>query len=235
MTREKQFQDRLAHLGSLAAGLAHEIRNPLSTIALNLAMLREDWSHAETQKEKKTIKRIELLEREVARLEAILNDFLRFARSSELKLEPADLNRLLQEVVDFVEPEAKKKGVQIRTQFAVSLPEIQLDRNALRQAILNLLVNAREAMPKGGELILRTKKEGNFVELELTDTGEGMSEEVLARCFDVYFSTKRGGTGLGLPTTKRIVEDHGGEIEVQSELGRGTRFVIRLPVVQKKP
>ncbi len=235
MTREKQFQDRLAHLGSLAAGLAHEIRNPLSTIALNLAMLREDWIQAETQKEKKTLKRIELLEREVARLEAILNDFLRFARSSELKLEFADLNRLLQEVVDFVEPEAKKKGVQIRTQFAASLPEIQLDRNALRQAILNLLVNAREAMPKGGELILRTKKQGDFVELELTDTGEGMSEEVLTRCFDVYFSTKRGGTGLGLPTTKRIVEDHGGEIEVQSELGRGTRFVLRLPISQKKP
>lgn len=234
MKRKAVSQDRLAHLGTLAGGLAHEIKNPLSTIALNLAMLREDWSDAQTPKEKRTLKKIALLEGEVQRLEAILNDFLRFARGHELNLEPSDLNRLLQSLADFIEPEARKTKVQIRASFDSSLPPIPLDPDAFRQAILNLLVNAREAMPQGGELILRTRREGGEVQIEITDTGVGMSPEVLEHCFDVYYSTKRGGTGLGLPTARRIIEDHGGSISAQSEPGRGTRFLVQLPLSQEK-
>lgn len=234
MAKREISKDRLAELGTLAGGLAHEIKNPLSTIALNLALLREDWEKGETPKEKRTLKKIALLEREVARLETIVNDFLRFAKGKELKLEPCDLNRVVQEVTDFIEPEAKRVGVQIRTLFASDLPKVGLDRDAFRQALLNLFVNAREAMPQGGELLLRTMRGSDNdvpeVCLEVTDTGGGMTPEVLDHCFDIYYSTKRGGTGLGLPTVRRIVEGHGGEISVQSESGRGTRFLIRFPI-----
>lgn len=233
MSGKNISKDRLAELGTLAGGLAHEIKNPLSTIALNLALLREDWEKGETPKEKRTLKKIALLEREVQRLEAIVNDFLRFAKGKEMKLDPCDLNRVVQEVVDFIEPEAKRVGVQIRSLFASDLPQVALDRDVFRQALLNLFVNARDAMPKGGELLLRTQRGKNPREpevwLEVTDTGVGMAPEVLEHCFDIYYSTKRGGTGLGLPTVRRIVEAHNGEISVQSEPGRGTQFLLRFP------
>lgn len=233
MTGKNISKDRLAELGTLAGGLAHEIKNPLSTIALNLALLREDWEGGESAKEKRALKKIALLEREVARLETIVNDFLRYAKGKELRLESCDLNRVVQEVADFIEPEAKRAGVQIRTLFAPDLPKIALDRDAFRQALLNLLVNAREAMPQGGELLLRTAVSGDArtreATLEVTDTGVGMAPDVLAQCFDIYYSTKRGGTGLGLPTVRRIVEAHGGDISVQSDAGRGTRFLLRFP------
>lgn len=233
MSGKNISKDRLAELGTLAGGLAHEIKNPLSTIALNLSLLREDWADGETTKEKRALKKIALLEREVQRLETIVNDFLRFAKGKELRLEACDLDRVVQEVVDFIEPEAKRAGVQIRSLFAPNLPKVALDRDAFRQALLNLFVNAREAMPKGGELLLRTSVAGDAkaseVQLEVTDTGQGMAPEVLEHCFDIYYSTKRGGTGLGLPTVRRIVEAHGGEISVQSDAGRGTRFLLRFP------
>ncbi len=222
-------EGRLAYLGTLAGGLAHEVKNPLSTMLINLGLLREDLQAAPENPER-ILKRVGILEREVKRLDQVVQSFLRLARGFDLAPKPTDVNALLRELVEFVEPEARRQGVAIRCSFEESLPSLRLDRGLVRQAILNLLVNARQAMPRGGDLLLRTSLEGAHAVVEVTDTGAGMSPEVLARCFDAYFSTKKGGTGLGLSMARRIVEEHGGSIEVWSEVNRGTRFAVRFPV-----
>ncbi len=165
------------------------------------------------------------------RLETIVDDFLRYARGGVIDRSPHDLVHLVREALEFVEPEDARVGIRHHTELPAGLPLVMLDPVAFRQAILNLLVNARQAMPMGGELIVRLRRQGNFVELSVTDTGVGMTQADLDRCFEVYFSTKREGTGLGLSTTKRIVEEHGGRIHVISEVGRGTSFSILLPLL----
>lgn len=228
--------ERMRMLARLAAGLAHEIKNPLSTMAINLALLDEEWGRSRdggepTARDKRCQKRVLTLQREVKRLETIVDDFLRYARGGEVNRSPHDLVQLVREVLDFVESEDTLAGIRHHVELPLGLPLVMLDAGAFKQALLNLFVNARQAMPMGGELIVRARREGNWVELSVTDTGTGMSPEALEHCFDVYFSTKKGGTGLGLPTTKRIVEEHGGRIAVVSEESRGTSFSIVLPLL----
>ena len=228
--------ERIRMLARLAAGLAHEIKNPLSTMAINLALLEEEWSRVRdgvepSARDKRCQKRVQTLQREVKRLETIVDDFLRYARGGEINRSPQDLVALVREVLDFVESEDSLAGIRHHVELPFGLPLVMLDAGAFKQALLNLLVNARQAMPMGGELIVRARREGNWVELSVTDTGTGMSPESLEHCFDVYWSTKKGGTGLGLPTTKRIVEEHGGRITGISEPNRGTSFSILLPLL----
>jgi signal transduction histidine kinase len=228
-------------LARLAAGLAHEIKNPLSTMAINLALLEEEWGRAAgsrgesgpepTAREKRCLKRVQSLQREVRRLETIVEDFLRYARGGEVNRSPQDLCALVREVLDFVDLEDSRQGIRHHVDLPVGLPLVMLDPGAFKQALVNLFLNARQAMPLGGELIVRVRRQGNFVELSITDTGTGMRQAELERCFEVYFSTKKGGTGLGLATTRRIVEEHGGTITVVSELDRGTSFSIVLPLL----
>lgn len=229
---------RAENLARLAAGLAHEIKNPLSTMAINLALMEEELGKGRgaentelSAREKRVEKRVRALQREIQRLETIVEDFLRYARGGQIDRAPYDLGLLVRDVLEFVEPEDSRLGIRHHVDLPMGLPVVMLDTSAFRQALLNLFVNARQAMPTGGELIVQARREGNFVELSVTDTGVGMKPEDLARCFDVYFSTKRGGTGLGLATTKRIVEEHGGTIDVISEVGRGTSFSIVLPLL----
>ncbi len=217
--------DRLSFLGTLAAGLAHEIQNPLGTMKLNLQLLAEEFE----EKDRRAHRRISTCLDEARRLEEVVQDFLRFARGCDLEKRPTSIQRLLTEVLDFFLPQAHARRIQIRTTWDEGLPEIEIDPDRTKQAILNLVLNASQAMPEGGELLVRTRREGESVRIDLTDTGEGMTPEVLAKCFNVYYSTKRSGTGLGLPTTRRIVEEHGGSIEIQSESGHGTNVILRLP------
>lgn len=238
-------RQQVAFLSRLAGGLAHEIKNPLSTMAINLTLLEEEWKRAAlarspehpelSPREQRCMKRVATLKREVQRLEVILDEFLRYARGGEINRAPADLVGIVREVLEFVEPEDEQAGIRHHVDLPSSLPLVMLDGGAFRQAFLNLLVNARQAMSAGGELLVRVKREGNFVALTLTDTGVGMDEEALARCFEVYWSTKKNGTGLGLATARRIVEEHGGTIEVVSEVGRGTSFRIVLPLLVEIP
>jgi signal transduction histidine kinase len=225
----EQLLARYAEISQLAGGLAHEIRNPLSTLSLNLDLLLEDFQNPETLRDRRVLKRVERLRHEVDRLLAILENFLRFARVQQLKLEPTELNALIDELRDFSEPQAATKGIVIRTSFAADLPTVQIDRDLFKQALLNLVLNAQHAMPSGGELILTTRLEQPWVVLDVIDTGQGMPAEVRARIFDAFFSTRAEGSGLGLPTTRKIVEAHGGSIQVQSEPGKGSQFTIRLP------
>lgn len=220
---------RLARLGTLLAGFAHEVRNPLSTIGLNLQLVLEDFREPETPRDKRTQKRLGTVEGEVRRLQRIVEEFLQFARAPEPKLEPVDLNGRLQALVDFHEPEMRERGIALRFYPAAGLEPIPGDWDHLQAAFVNLLRNAKEATPAGGEILVSTAKQGHDVLVRVTDTGGGIPADAQARVFEPYFTTKKAGTGLGLPTVKRVVEEHGGTLTLQSEVGKGTQFTMRLP------
>jgi signal transduction histidine kinase len=228
--QERRLRAQYAEISQLAGGLAHEIRNPLSTLQLNLQLLAEDLQDPESPRERRALQRVERLHHEVQRLHGILENFLRFARIQDLNLRPADLNEIVEELRDFYEPHAATKSIVVRTQLADDLPPVALEADLFKQALLNLVLNAEHAMPSGGELILTTRREEAALALDVTDTGAGMTDEVRARIFDAFYSTRPGGSGLGLPTTRKIIEGHGGTIHVQSEPGKGSRFTIRLPL-----
>lgn len=220
---------RLAELGALLAGFAHEIRNPLSTIGLNLQLVLEDFKDAETTRDKRTQKRVATVEKEVRRLQKILEDFLSFARAPEPKPVPVDLNEKLQQVVEFHAPALLERGVRLRFFPTAGLPEVAADWDHLQGALVNLVRNAGEATPSGGEVLVSTAFDGDAVLVRVTDTGPGIPPEVQARMFEPYFSTKKHGTGLGLQIVKRVVEEHGGDVTFRSDPGKGTQFTIRLP------
>ena len=233
--RMRQFRDRsrqsarLAYLGTLAGGLAHEIKNPLSTFNINLQLLEEDFERGDASPTRVST-RLQGLRREVKRLQEVLDDFLRFARGYDLQLIDESVNDLIDEVLDFVGPEAQQNNVNIVRGFAEDAPSCRLDRNLVKQAFLNIIINAQQAMPDGGDLMVRTTVEDDGIRIDFIDTGPGIGSENLSRIWDVYFSTKKGGTGLGLPTARRIVEEHNGTIEVHTESGQGTCFTVRLPL-----
>lgn len=229
----------MAFLGSLASGLAHEIRNPLSTMQVNLQLLREDLDRdsevdGDEERRVRARRRVVTLEGAVRRMDDILNDFLNFARGFELNIEPQDLNDVLAEVIAFVEPEMVRVGVGLRTAFDEALPWVLADRKYLQQVLLNLLLNARQAIEEmeteGGEIFVTTRRVGSSAVIHVIDTGPGIPEDLQPRVFEAFFSTKKGGTGLGLPTCRRIIEEHGGELHLATEPGKGTAFSIELPL-----
>jgi len=215
----------------LAAGLAHEIKNPLSTIALNLQLLQEDWRDAESPRERRSLKRLDTVAREANRLQSLLEDFLCYARTQSVELQECHLNDLVRDTLEFIGPQAADQGIEVRTGLTEDLPAIQADPALLKQALLNLVLNAQQAMPDGGLLLVQTTAQGpHHVQLDVIDTGVGIPDHLVAKIFNVYFSTKKGGSGLGLATAKRILDLHGGAIDVESEVGKGTHFTIRLPL-----
>lgn len=220
---------RLAQLGTLLAGFAHEVRNPLSTIGLNLQLVLEEFVDPETPRDKRTQKRLATVEAEVRRLQKILEEFLGFARAPEPKFAAVDLNARLQALVEFHEPELRELGVSLRFYPGNDVGRVPADWDHLQAAIVNLVRNAKDATPAGGEILVSTMREGGHVTIRVTDTGTGMPPDVQARVFEPYFSTKRAGNGLGLPTVRRVVEEHGGTVTLQSEVGKGSQFSLRLP------
>lgn len=216
-------------LAELAGGFIHEIKNHLSTLGLNLQLLAEDFEHPETQRERRARERIQRLQAECQRVIDVSNDFLRFARIEGLALAPADLRRVIEEIVDFFTPTARQANIKINVYLPSSLPPVELDHDMFKQAILNLMLNAQQAMPQGGVLTFQAAADASGVVLHLIDTGKGVPKDQLGKIFRPFFSTRQGGTGLGLPTTKRIIAAHGGTVQVESEPGRGTKFTIWLP------
>jgi signal transduction histidine kinase len=197
---------------------------------LNLDLLAEDFQDPQTPRDRRVLAKIDRVRKESHRLEALLEDFLRFVRVREPELVPADLNEVVDDMSVFCLDRANSAGVVIRTHLADDLPEVRLNVEMFKQALLNLMLNALQFTPAGGELILATRREGDRAVIEVTDTGAGIAEEVQPRVFDAFFSTRPGGSGLGLPTTRRIVEAHGGTITLHSAPGKGSRFTIRLPI-----
>ena len=221
---------RLARLGTLLAGFAHEVRNPLSTIGLNLQLVLEDFEDPETPRDKRTQKRLGTVQAEVKRLQTILEEFLGFARAPEPRLLPVDLNEKLRALVEFHEPDCRDVDVSLRFYPGSGVGQVPVDWDHLQAAVVNLIRNAKEATPPGGEVLVSTVREAGAVLVRVTDTGAGIAAELQPRVFEPYFSTKKAGTGLGLPTVRRVAEEHGGTVGLQSELGKGTQFTISLPI-----
>jgi two-component system sensor histidine kinase HydH len=232
---DRGLADRCAEIARLAGGLAHEIKNPLSTIRMNMELLAEDFSDSDSARDRRALRKIELVEQECRRLQDLLDNFLRFTRAHRLNLQPSDLSAEVREALDFYRPRAVEAGVEIADYLTADLPTVLLDREAFRGALMNLLLNAEQAMPGGGQLVVRTYGLADSVALDLIDSGCGMDDDTRAKVFEVFFSTKQGGSGLGLPTTRRIIEGHGGQINLQSEPGRGTRITVSLPILPRLP
>ena len=235
--------ERLAELGSLTGGLAHEIKNPLSTVLLNAQLLREGIADADLLAEdrERFLRRLDALVRECERLRGILEDFLRFAGRIRLSRERCDLAALVEEMTDFFLPQAVQARVRLRSQLPAGPTTAEVDPDLFKQALLNLMINAVQAMenaappddgpPPPRELMLRLASPDaeDLVRLHVIDTGPGIDPEQLEAIFRPYVSARRGGTGLGLPTARRIIEEHGGRLHAFSEPGRGSDFVIEIP------
>jgi signal transduction histidine kinase len=219
---------RLAELGTLTGGLAHEIKNPLSTVLLNLQLLQEDLDPADPAYSRLSA-RLGTVGREAARLRDILDDFLRFAGKIELRREKVDANGLLEELADFFAPQAQLNHVQLRLMPTSGPLMVNVDPRLIKQTLLNLMINALQAMPRGGELILSAGMSGHDAVIDVIDTGNGIAADDLDKIFHAYYSTKKGGTGLGLAMAQRIVQEHGGQLTVKSEPGKGSDFTLRLP------
>jgi signal transduction histidine kinase len=216
-------------LAALAGSLAHEIKNPLSVIRMNMELLAEDFADAQTPRDRRALAKIEMVTRQCTRLENLLNDFLRFSKVRRLELRMGNLNEQVERVLDLFAPQASEQQVEIVRYLDADLPSIQLNAETLQAALVNLVKNALEAMPDGGQLIARTRMTRTGVALDLIDTGCGMDEKTAVKMFDAFYSTKNGGSGLGLPTAQKIIEAHGGLIDVHSEKGRGTQFTLEFP------
>ena len=234
--RRARQAEHLAEVGTLTGGLAHEIRNPLSTLTLNLQLLREDlerpgsaWAKPGQAADTHLIARLSTLQEEALRLQTILDDFLRFAGRHEIRPVVQPVGPIIEDAAAFYRDRLLRSGIQVRTGLPGDLPPAAVDADLLKQAVSNLILNAEAAMPNGGELLITAERERRSLCLHVTDTGTGIKPEDLDKIFAPYYSTRPGGTGLGLPTVRRIIQEHQGTIEVHSEPGRGTRFTIRLP------
>jgi signal transduction histidine kinase len=217
-------------MGTLAAGLAHEVKNPLSTMSVTLQLMAEDFAQPGSPVEQRTLKRAKLLLGEVRRLDGIVNDFLKLARGYELQPVGVDADLLIREMLRLLEPETSRHGISVRFHPDPDAREVLADPAFLRTALMNLVVNAQQVMAgRGGELLIETRGHERDVEIRITDTGPGIPPELQEKVFQPWFSTRPGGTGLGLPMARRIVEELGGELTLHSEVGRGTRFTVRLP------
>jgi signal transduction histidine kinase len=222
--------NQYTELAELAGRLIHEIKNHLGTVSLNLQILVEDLQNPETPRERRAGQRVQRLLEECQRLADLSNDFLRFAQVRELKRTSTDLKEIVEEMVDFHGPTMAHAHIEMKSFVPANLPHVALDRDLFKQAMLNLILNAQQAMPNGGQITVQAESAGSEVRLSFIDTGVGIPAENQAKIFRPFFSTRSGGSGLGLPTTRKIVEAHGGRIEVQSEPGRGTKFTLVLPI-----
>ncbi len=233
-TDKNKHPKQLEELSRLTGELAHEIKNPLSTIKINLKLTAEELEASEKNNHSfaRALRKLAVIQKEADRVEQILDGFLRYLDRGELQVENADINELLSDMVDFYSPQATSRSITIRLGLSDKPLVCKVDMDMLKQAILNLFINAQQAMSDGGELIIRTaSQEGNAV-IELSDTGIGIEPEKLANIFDAFYSSRPQGSGLGLATTKKIVEAHNGTIAVNSEPGKGTSFTIKLPLAE---
>jgi signal transduction histidine kinase len=229
---------QLEELGKLTGGLAHEIKNPLSTIKVNLKLISENLDRMDSgqtgpkneQWIAGTRRKISVVQKEADRLEQTLDSFLRYIGRSELNLSSTDINEVVSDMVDFYSPQAHSHSITIRQGLSDERLICKIDESMLKQAILNLFINAQQAMDEGGELIIRTSRQEEKAVLQISDTGRGIAPDELKYIFDAYYSSRPHGSGLGLPTVKKIIEAHNGTIKVDSEPGRGTLFTIMLPV-----
>lgn len=234
-------------LAKLTGELAHEMKNPLSTIKVNLQLAREALDDVDLAEPGRVLweqcrhslagaaRKIAVVQKETDRIEQILDGFLKYIRRPDLQLTTVDLNELVSDMVDFYSPQAYSHALTVRQSFSNDALMCRADPGALKQVLLNLLINSQQAMDKGGELMIRTARRDDRAVVQVSDTGRGIPPEKLSTIFQPYCSLRPGGNGLGLATAKKIVEAHDGTISVHSEVDKGTAFTIELPLATDTP
>lgn len=222
-----QVSERLAALGRITAGVAHEVKNPLNSMRLWLENLKEALP---PEQEASARQAVQVLDKEIDRLDAVVKRFLDFTRPMDVKLEQTQLSLLLKEVLEVARPQLQKVNVEVVQSLPADVPEVFVDRDLLKQAVLNLVLNAVEAMPGGGQIKMELTRRGEMAEITVGDTGKGIPPENRQKIFQLFFTTRPGGSGIGLASTFRIVQLHNGSIDFTTEVGRGTTFRIELPL-----
>jgi signal transduction histidine kinase len=223
---ELQTADRLAAISRISGGVAHEVKNPLNAILLHVEVARAKLSRGDTD----IGQQMEIISREILRLDRVVKTFLDFTRPVELNLGNVAFTDLLREIVDLARPQAASRQIRVVVDERADGAEVRVDRDLLKQAMLNVVVNAIEAMPEGGELRFESSATEDGAEIRVSDTGPGIPPELRDKIFRLYFTTKKEGSGIGLAMTFRIVQLHDGTIDFTSEPGKGTTFSIRLPL-----
>jgi signal transduction histidine kinase len=233
-----------AEPAGLAGQLAHEIKNPLSTIKINLKLISEDLEglrqlqrdglHGslgiDENKLTGAIRKTAIVRKETDRLEQILDGFLRYTDKIQIAAVCVNINEMVSDLIDFYAPRAYSQSIIIRQGLTKEALFCKIDPDLMKQALLNIFINAQQAMEKGGELLIRTSRYQKYAIIQISDTGSGIEPERLNKIFEAYYSTKPGGRGLGLPIAKKIIQAHNGAINIESESGKGTLVTIKLPL-----
>ena len=232
LSEEEIVKDRLAYLGTMAGGLAHEVRSPLNSIHMNVELLERDGSQSgDSEKEQKFKKRISRIKDEVSNLQKTLTEFLQFARPPGVKRLATDIRDFIHDVIEFIQEELNRANVKVKFDIGEHNYPVLIDRRQMEQVLQNLIFNARDAMKEGGIIQISTAEDDMNIFIDIEDNGPGISEENLEKIYDAFFTTKTKGTGLGLGITRRIVDEHQGQLQVNSPVknGTGTCFKIILP------
>jgi signal transduction histidine kinase len=226
INRELQTADRLSAISRISSGVAHEVKNPLNAILLHVEVARSKLSRGDTD----VAEQMDIISREILRLDRVVRTFLDFTRPVELRMDNVPVQDLVREIVDLARPQTDAGNIQVSVLLEAEGVEVRVDRDLLKQAMLNVVVNAIQAMPEGGELLFEATASEDTAELRISDSGSGISDDLRDKIFRLYFSTKEQGSGIGLAMTFRIVQLHDGTIDFTSEPGKGTTFLIRLPI-----
>jgi signal transduction histidine kinase len=232
--QELVVAERMATVGRLSLRIAHEVRNPISAIELNAEMLEDIVRERDDLDMKEAAGLVAAIRDQVTTLDALTEEYLAFARFPRPHFEEESINHLVQELADFVRPVATRQGLTIRVEVDPNAPIMEIDRGLLRQAVLNLVKNGLETLSSGGELTITSRFDGEAVEIAVSDTGGGISQDVGPRLFEQFFTTKPQGTGLGLSITRQIAEEHGGAVTWENRAPLGATFTIRLPIKRVK-
>ena len=222
--------ERLATIGEMSAKVAHEIKNPLSSISLNTELLYDEIDNYNGDKKADAEELIQSIMKEVDRLTEISEEYLQFARFPKLEMKHASINDILTDLIKFLREEMLQRGIELKEDYANVLPEILLDVNQIKQAFLNILKNSFDAMPNGGRLDVSTGINSNNIEVCISDSGSGITERDIMKIYNPFYSTKVNGTGLGLALTQKTIEEHKGEIACRSIIGVGTTMIISFPL-----
>ena len=225
-----QLADRLSSLGHLAAGVAHEIRNPLNAMGMGLQRLRREFLPQEESKKEEYLSFTDLILKEVRRVNEIIEQFLTLSRPFQLNLKASSLQDLLRNLIALFKEEASSQGINLQTEMRDELPLIKMDIEKLTQALINIMKNGMQAMEQGGILRIETHPFKDRVDVVISDSGSGISPDQMEKIFNYYYTTKENGVGLGLPIAHRIIEAHGGQLKVESKVGVGTKVIVTLPV-----
>jgi signal transduction histidine kinase len=224
--RQLQMADRLSAISQITGGVAHEVKNPLNAMLMHVEVARMKLAQGDTD----LAPQMEIISREILRLDRVVKTFLDFTRPVELNLSEVPLDTFVREMVDLASPQASAVGIHVALREDIDGTSIRMDVDLMKQALLNVVVNAIEAMPNGGELRIECTMRDDEAEIRISDTGSGIPPELREKIFRLYYTTKPEGSGIGLAMTFRIVQLHYGTIDFSSEPGNGTTFVLRLPV-----